>query len=649
MRKTFFTSLLLAVLSISLLASCSEDESSEQGLVTTDDPALIVATTTIELPYQTVDGYCCQIAYKLQNVSDNAEISVSCVSDWVYDIDLSKKGEIDFKVTRNDIPEARMTIMTISCSEVEKPVEVTIKQEVGVPYPFDFEILDITETDINATIYPLDKETPYISFVVDSSILEQYPTDKDIFEKDMAYFQKYADLFGWPVEKMIGMYKYVGDKDIAVNTLFPGRSYLMYSYHIDLDNLAMGSEMVKYFFRSEAVPMIDAEFSFCTNVHGYNYICGYRPIDYDGWYFTDIIPGIEEDASEEEVENFILTQYMSQYQRLRKMGMTSEQILQEICVRDYTQKEYDLLANTVYLNFAVAVNEKALLCSAPHYLIFKTDPVKPSENKLEVIVTDIQARSVKLNVKTTNNDPYVLYMFDKADWEGLLQQMSEDETKQFLAQNAEAIMHGDYEEVLQPLSSNSEYVIVVMGAEAGQGTTDIIQKPFKTIEDKVSDAKISMTDDGYYSFDAVAGLDETYKTQMADYIGNDFYIFPVIINVEPEEGTKVWYGFWNKKDLDSPYATDDAIIRTLMMKDPIDASTPYSLGLSPENGKELVFTVIAQDAEGAMTPLWKGKPFMIEKAKAGDPKYFVEKYPYPYEIQSAGSVHLSSVENFDAI
>lgn len=635
--------MILAICSLFLLAGCDEEAKEQGGIVTPDNVELILGTTEIEVPYTTDPDFYYRIAYKLQNVGEGAQISVDNPVDWIYDVDCSKKGEIDFKVKRNVVPEIREATLTVTCPGVEAPGEIHVIQEIGVPYPFEFDVRSISKTGIDASVLPLDKEAPYIAFVVDSEMMaEKCSTDQEIFEDDMSFFGEYSDMLGMPISEIIDMFKYVGDQAFTPNTLFPGTSYMIYAYHIDIENVQMASEMVKYFFETESVPMIDVDFRLKTNVNHCHIDCEYSPVNYDGWYFYNIILGVKEDATKEEVSAHITSTYMNMLSIYHMFGMTDEEILEAVCVKGDQEHGYDLEASTLYLNFAVAVNEEALICSEPTYEFVETPAVEPSDNKLTVTFTDLKPHSAMMHIQTTNDDPYGLLLTDLEQWNGIISEMSEEEIKQLLAENMDFTTNGDYEQVIGGLDPETEYIGIAMGIEGGTSTTDYASATFKTTEAKKSESVITMKFDGHYSMDAVAKLDETYNQQLGEFLGQNGYLFPFTINVEPAEGAKVWYGFWDANELeDNPDATEENIIRTLMNDDPVEATGEFNLGVAFA-GDRLVFTVVVEDAEGGMTDLFRTDPYVIDPDKAGEAQYFVDNYPWPYEEASA-SVKTCSV------
>lgn len=644
MKKTLLSSMILAICTLFLLASC-DDGKKPDGQITPDDAAIILPSTEIDVPYETLPDYDFQIIYKLQNVSEDAKISVTNYVDWIYDLDYSKKGEINFKVLRNETSEIREAILTITCPGIES-VDVTVRQEAGVPYAFDIEIRNVTKTALEATIYPLDKEAAYVSFIADSAMMvNSCPGDEDIYQRDMAYFENEASKNACTVEEILEKCKLTGDKDIAVNTLNPNTSYLIYAYHINPATLEMTSEIVRKYIHTQSVAMIDVKFNITSDVKGTHIDATYSPVNYDGWYFREILQGLNKDASEQAIVDGINSTYLKLVSMYHMFGMTDEQILLSVAVKGEQKRAYDLNANSFFINFAAALDEDAMMCSVPSYEKCETGNIDPSDNQLTITVTDIKAQSANVHVTATNQDQYTIFVMNVPYWEETIEGKTDKEIKELLAKNVRFKTTGDIDQVVTGLEPETDYIVIAMGYDAGTYTTDLFKANFTTTEIKRSDARISMSIDGFYSMDEVADLDKVYGDVFKEYIGQGGYVFPFFIKVEPSEGAKVWYGFWNADDIENnPQATDENIINSLMQKEPEDAGDNYHLGIS-HNGDNIIFTVLAQDGEGGMTELWKSDVLHINKSEAGDAKYFVDNYPWPYGTESTGikSCSLGSV------
>lgn len=101
---------------------------------------------------------------------------------------------------------------------------------------------------------------------------------------------------------------------------------------------------------------------------------------------------------------------------------------------------------------------------------FHTADVAPSDNKFEVTVSDVEARSLTVSVKTTNDDPYTVIVEPYEKYAG----MSDDEImKTITAENSMFIpvYNGDYGPESFKIDASAKYLVAVFGVESQKATT----------------------------------------------------------------------------------------------------------------------------------------------------------------------------------
>lgn len=512
---------------------------------------------------------------------------------------------------------------------------ILFKAPASVDSPFNIVINELNQCSFKATITPKDESIEYIAMVADASYVKELGTPDAIFEDDMLMFKQYADMYGVSIQEMIEASKNVGVKELANNMLYPQTDYIIYVYGIDIANQERTTDMIFKEFTTTSVDYIDAKFNIESHVQGVYIESTYRPENYDGYYYANIMEGVPEDATEEEINTAFQNAFMNNVNMYKNFGMTNEQILDALCFKGEKNIPYPSVnATTTYLNAVAAVNADALICSNATHEFITTPAVEPSDNIVEISISEVGSYSAKASFKTKNKDPYTVIQLGADSWESQIEGKTDEEIKDILAYNASSIISGDYEEVLDGLHPDTRYLLIAFGFEGGTVTTDLFSAEFTTQEAKVCDAKISMMTDGYYSADEVAELDNTYKEKLGDMIGSGAYLFPFKFTVEPSEGMKIWYGFWNASFIEDQFVSDEEIISMITEGDPCTNFDNYEISTAYP-GDRIVFTAVAEDANGARTLLWKGDVLDFNGENVGDAKYFVENYPYPYSTPAA--------------
>lgn len=103
---------------------------------------------------------------------------------------------------------------------------------------------------------------------------------------------------------------------------------------------------------------------------------------------------------------------------------------------------------------------------------FHTADVQPSDNKFELTVDNIEARSLTVSVKTTNADPYTVIVEPYENYAG----MSDDDImKAVIAANSIFIpvYNGDYGPESFKIDASTKYLVAVFGVESQKATTSL--------------------------------------------------------------------------------------------------------------------------------------------------------------------------------
>jgi hypothetical protein len=136
--------------------------------------------------------------------------------------------------------------------------------------------------------------------------------------------------------------------------------------------------------------------------------------------------------------------------------------------------QFECLALTEYIVFACKWDGECHFEGEPSYRWHKSADVAPSSNQITVSVgEDVDQSSFYVDVKTTNNDPYVMLAEPSVFMEG----MDEEQIYAHLMEDygtfglLNYVFEGDVAGRMTGLEPDTEYTMVVFGYKAGKQTT----------------------------------------------------------------------------------------------------------------------------------------------------------------------------------
>lgn len=131
MEKTR-TSVLVAFAAMSLLLSCNDSESEDQG----KDPKIKIENETVSVDAQ---GGNCEILYSVENVVEWVSMDASSDAEWISEIDCSVANKVTFAVGPNDKTEERSALITLKYGTVEATAQVV--QSGKEPSEYDVDLV----------------------------------------------------------------------------------------------------------------------------------------------------------------------------------------------------------------------------------------------------------------------------------------------------------------------------------------------------------------------------------------------------------------------------------------------------------------------------------------------------------------------------
>lgn len=591
-----------AALTLTLFVGCKSDEPGVEPKP--DAPELTLAKTEVEA---TSDGGHFEVSYELLNAVAGAELKVIAEHDWVTNIDTSVDGVISFDVAVSYEDKERSCRLELIYPGLYPNPTIKVKQAVGKEHSIKLELISAAATTITMNVIPQDKEMPYVfilgngDYIKDNGLMYD---DEALWASDMDIFQSFADAFGSDISMAVTAFMYDGDlMQHQFTGVTPGTSYVAYAYGFDRETMTPTTEISRLEITTSTVNDYTLHFDFDVKVNGPNVDIKITPEGYDGYYYYGVFWKSDvEGATAEELRGFCEADW-EQYKGLYTSFFdTTEEglhfIFNELAYTGTTELSVELDANTEFVLWAFGMDDEALLNTTPEFYEFKTGSVAASENKFTLSVEELHPRKATVKVETTNDDTYVATLVAADRFEG----NTDEEIMSYILTNFTVqYASGTMSDTATGLTPNTEYELLVFGAQAGAATTGLQRLQFTTEEIVYADLDFSLTIGDYYSGAEVAAIDP-------DYAGYEDMIFVRITANVDAEAVNAYFNAANA--LDFPYYEYEQIVEGLTAEGPLkELSSIYAF----EFDEPYVFFGLAEDKDGNFTEVWASKEITFTK------------------------------------
>lgn len=589
-----------AALGLTLFAGCKADEPVEQE---PDAPELKLTQTEVET---TADGGRFEVGYELLNAVDGAELKVSAEHDWVNNI-VVNDGTIAFDVATSYETKERSCRLELIYPGVYPNPTIKVKQAVGKEHSIKLELISAAATTITMNVVPQDKEMPYVfilgngDYIKDNGLMYD---DEALWASDMDIFQSFADAFGSDISMAVTAFMYEGDLTPHQFTgVTPGTTYVAYAYGFDRETMTPTTEISRLEITTSTVNDYTLHFDFDVKVDGPNVDIKITPEGYDGYYYYGVFWKKDiESATAEELRGFCEADWEQQKGLYSSFFDTPEEglhfIFNELAYTGTAELSVELDANTEFVLWAFGMDDEALLNTTPEFYEFKTGSVAASENKFTLSVEELHPRKATVKVETTNDDTYVATLVAADRFEGI----TDEEIMSYILTNFSVqYASGTMSDTATGLKPNTEYELLVFGAQAGAATTGLQRLKFTTAEVVYADLDFSLTIGDYYSGAEVAAINP-------DYAGYEDMIFVRITANVDAEAVNAYFNAANA--LDFPYYEYEQIVEGLTAEGPLkELSSVYAFELD----ESYVFFGLAEDKDGNFTEVWASKEITFTK------------------------------------
>lgn len=530
-----------------------------------------------------------KIVYILSNAADEYTIEPEYEAEWISRFEIGGQRAISFSVEPNSgeaSREAQVRFTYLAENDTVSDMLTVIQRGSEAVPEFEFDITRTTDYSITFSIVPEDKNMPYIAMLTEKSYMDSFESDERFMEDELGLFALQAESQGMSLEEYLGLRLLVGEtEDIEVSGLEPQTEYCLYAHGMDVKgNILTG--LYKKYVSTEATGLVDITFGISVDVHGTDVTLGIVPSDLEQKYMFDAF------KTETVPDGYTLEEFFQEYidgqiAFYTQFGLSIESVIAQISYVGNATSKAELDAVTDYVCIVTSINDIGTVNSAAASGYFTTGKVLPSDNVIDINVTEVRERSAAFTFMPSNDDPYVFIVDRAENWESL----TEDEAVERLISavgSAPDRFSGVHDDVAGNLLPETEYVIVAAGWVQGIVTTVPFMEYFTTEAASVSDVTFRLIYDAYFDCDE---LSHSYP----EYAGlSGFVAVPAEVETTGDVSGYMYHLF--RGDLtDMEEWPDNRAIDTLAQRN--IPNTPETVFLATYD-TEYTFLGVAVDSKG---------------------------------------------------
>ena len=517
-----------------------------------------------------------------------------------------------------------ITLATACSNELQPGVD---EPNNVVTKPFKFDGKNIKHREINLNIIPENKEIEYVVLFADKKhfVANGIDSREELIDDDLEMLRDYANHYGITIREFLEGMKWLakGDKmGYMVTNLYPATEYVVYCYGVNVDgNSYEATTEIHYEVITTTSPELqDITFGISTDVNGNSVKVTMTPNDYEGLYYSYIVPETDSYYLPDGAE--FNADYLSYYRNktldtfnelINNQGIPAEQF----CHSGVATRNERLNPNTNYMVvcFAVSEEQTPILCSEPTVSYFTTGESKKSDLEIDIKVTDITQYNAMLTVTPSKKSEEYACVFLAASQLPLYE--SEYEQMMFIIENFDpAIFSGRFSEALTPLMPGTDYVVIAFGIDNNLPTTDMFSFRFSSLEAGTSEVYIESIE-LVKLFDAqeIIAIDSSYSNDLAEC--------ECIAIVEAKTNTPTnkirfwWYEEWMRIEY-----SEEAFLEDLLMYDYANNPEIMDMYYSMSDQDRFLFAGIAEDENGNMSEIFYTEPFLMSKDMCDPAKEF---------------------------
>ena len=439
-------------------------------------PVIHLSETSITVPS---DGGTRRVVFQVENASEGKEVAAVTSADWL-SISSERAKIIEVIAAKNEEGGERSAEVTVSYPGAEDVVFMVIQSLWEAP--ITVEVIGTESTSVNFKVQTADPEFTWVGQVVSQEWFDEKGTDEAIFQEDLSYYSYEASNSNVSLADYLKTIINKGSFDnLQYKGLDPSSDYVVYVYGITPE----GERTTDICYASARTQEpYEGPLTFDIRVSEENNIMDITVTpDHDGVYYYwnlmdretydsyaakygDDPKAVFQAYVDWDIQDLIDYEYLTQ--RSEYFEWYSDM--------NESNSQFECMALTEYIVFACKWDENCMFSGDPEFVWHTSADALPSDNKITVTIgDDVDQSSFYVDIKTTNNDPYVMI----AEPSKYMSGMNEEEIYQHLLEDYGAwgllsyVFEGDVAGRMYGLKPDTDYTVVVFGFKAGKQTTDM--------------------------------------------------------------------------------------------------------------------------------------------------------------------------------
>lgn len=433
------------------------------------------------------EGERVRFTYSLQSPVEGATLEVKCAAEWVSDIAVYPSF-VDVTVAKNDTGAERSTVL--ECKYQREKINLRLVQDAWhEPLAIDITKVEATAVVFSVTAY--NEETTWIGQVVGKEWFDAYSED-EIVSEDLVYFGGCAQEEDKSLEEYLSSILSRGSHaELRINGLDTESEYVVYIYGLNTLGQRTTAIYSEAFTTTAPYEGNDVTYEFDIKINRAIADISITPSHEGVAYFNNLITREDFEAYGGDINkaaDAVIAKIIDDY---AAWDYTLAETFEYNTDYVATNYQFEAMANTEYVAFAFKWNERCERLSEVSYKWFSIGSIPPSNNKLQMTISNVTQSTFYVDIKTTNNDPYAIIAIpsieiakmrnDAAIFDYILKHYGTSFLYNY-------IFEGDIEGEFSGMEADTEYAVLLFGYEAGVLTTPITRENITTLKSGGIDA-----------------------------------------------------------------------------------------------------------------------------------------------------------------
>ena len=443
----------------------------------------------VEEVVASAEGEKVRFNYSVVSPIEGEKLKVECAAEWVTNIAVYASF-VDVTVAKNDTGAKRSAVLM--CKYGKQTLSVNLVQDVWNE-PLAITITNVEATAVVFSVTAHDENTTWIGQVVGKDWFEAY-SEEEIFSEDLSYFSGCASDENKTLEEYLSSVLSKGShSNLRINGLDTESEYVVYIYGMNTNGDVTTNIYSEAFTTTAPYEGNDVTYKFDIEVNRAIADITITPSHEGVAYFNNLITREDFESYGGDIEkaaDAIIAKIIDDY---AAWDYTLAETFEYNTDYVATNYQFEAMANTEYVAFAFKWNEKCERLSEVSYEWFSVGSIPPSNNQLQMTISNITQSTFYVDIKTTNDDPYAIFAIPAKE----IAKMRDDVSvfKYILETYGTSFLYnyifsGDIEGEFSGMEAHTEYAVLLFGYEAGVLTTKITRENITTLPSAGVDACI---------------------------------------------------------------------------------------------------------------------------------------------------------------